>query len=451
MMIRYLVYLFLSFVFSTAASAQFSTPVVIGNTGAKFANNIITADVNNDGFKDVIASFYFNRIIWYQNVNGLTFGSEKIVDSLLDRPQFIDAKDIDGDDIPELLVSSDSADYAKVYYYSFDTLTQNWTRHLIDDSVDVVTVRSYWCDIDQDGDPDIISCHDLKVVTYLNNGGVFSAPLTLVGQSEFYNMVVRDFNHDNFPDFVVHSAGGVRLFVNNQNLTFSDSLIVNELHGLLETADIDQDSFDDIVFPNLQSLDCVTYRYAGNNHFVWQQMVMFGTSGQNPALKFNRMDADSFPDAVYSQNTGVGAIKKGILMRYNSGTGNFGAELLIDSVYNYVYVCTDDMDNDGDIDIVWSASDINGKFIGVTYNQQIQTSDIEVAAAPELVVYPNPSIGKFFIQSPPVDEWQVYSYTGEKLLSGISNEVDLSTYPAGLYLLKSHNRKIKRIVVAPTN
>lgn len=433
-------------IFSASVRAQYSSPVVIDTTGPVLVNNILTADFDKDGWKDIVISYYFNELVWYRNLNGNSFSSPMMIDSTLWMPVFADAQDIDGDDVPELLVSADSLDYAKLYYYKYQLLQNTWVKVNVDDSIDVSVVRSFWEDMDQDGDLDIISCHDLKIVTYLNSGGVFSPAFTLITQSEFYNMVVHDFNGDDFPDAVVHSAHGVRLLVNNQNLTVSDSLIINELHGLLETVDLDQDQEYDIVFPDQAiSTNCISYLYPGNNQFSLFQSVPLGVSGQNPSLKFNTMNADSFPDVIYIQNFGVGTIPKGIYIRYNNGAGMFGSELLVDSAYQYNYAFTDDMDNDGDLDILWAGSDINGRYLGVTFNQlitDIRTPESLVIASP----FPNPTSGVLHLRMPTDTCWQLYSVTGLLLAKGCSSTIDLGDFASGVYCLTMNGATALRIV-----
>ncbi|MCO5258988.1 MAG: T9SS type A sorting domain-containing protein [Crocinitomicaceae bacterium] len=63
-----------------------------------------------------------------------------------------------------------------------------------------------------------------------------------------------------------------------------------------------------------------------------------------------------------------------------------------------------------------------------------------IAASTPLVIYPNPSTGKFYIQTnenQPIGDIFVYSMMGELLLTTSTNEIDLSNHPDGIYFVKT--------------
>jgi len=62
----------------------------------------------------------------------------------------------------------------------------------------------------------------------------------------------------------------------------------------------------------------------------------------------------------------------------------------------------------------------------------------ELRAIPFLHVYPNPSSGVFRLETLPGGGpfWTVYNPIGEMVSEGIGEQIDLSTYPSGMYLLQ---------------
>lgn len=63
----------------------------------------------------------------------------------------------------------------------------------------------------------------------------------------------------------------------------------------------------------------------------------------------------------------------------------------------------------------------------------------------DLKIYPNPSKDGIFTLSEEID-WKVISITGKELKSGTGNQINLSTYPKGVYLVKM-NDQVARVVV----
>ena len=101
---------------------------------------------------------------------------------------------------------------------------------------------------------------------------------------------------------------------------------------------------------------------------------------------------------------------------------------------------------------VTGAHSYSGDWVSITefeieIGRTARTARTEVSPITKapLVVYPNPSFTGFFRLSTDID-WQVYSTSGEVVLEGNGNEVDLSGLPRGTYFLKSADHKIQRLL-----
>lgn len=63
----------------------------------------------------------------------------------------------------------------------------------------------------------------------------------------------------------------------------------------------------------------------------------------------------------------------------------------------------------------------------------------------DISIYPNPNQDGIFNLSQ-TDNWRVTSILGKELKSEKSNQINLSGYPKGVYLVKMNDR-IKRLVI----
>jgi hypothetical protein len=75
--------------------------------------------------------------------------------------------------------------------------------------------------------------------------------------------------------------------------------------------------------------------------------------------------------------------------------------------------------------------------IGTPLNlKTLSVDDISTSDNP-IKIYPNPSLsGSFNLSSTKSIEWDVFDIRGVKLISGKSSQVNLQSFPSGIYLLK---------------
>lgn len=379
---------------SNLSFSQFGQPVVIDDDNLGHIKNINIIDLDNDNQKDIIVSYNNNSIFWYKNAN-LNFTEMPAITNSMNKPVYIDHADIDGNGLQDLLVSN-SANLSKIHLFKNITGGTNWQETIIDENIQAGISRSMFVDLDNDGDLDIISAHEIDVAIYTNTNGTLSSRISVANGSEYYNMVVEDYNNDGFVDFVVNSAFGVQLYTNNQDLTFTSQTHSSELHGLLETCDIDNDGNFDIFYQdNSTSTNVKTFKNDGLGNFNLFQSTHFMVGNvQNPSLNLLKLDADSFLDALYTP-----IIPNEIHYRSNDGTGNFGTPIVIDATYEYSYVTGGDLDNDTDNDIVWyQHSNFDTKRLGIIENELISLGVPEVNNA-AFKLFPNPVSNKLHIQN----------------------------------------------------
>ncbi|MBW7868194.1 MAG: T9SS type A sorting domain-containing protein [Brumimicrobium sp.] len=115
-----------------------------------------------------------------------------------------------------------------------------------------------------------------------------------------------------------------------------------------------------------------------------------------------------------------------------------------------------DIDGDGDIDIIVSGFDdynSTDSYTTLYYNKTPQVSSITSYEGATWVVYPNPTDGVFMIHTSDHlndSSIEVYSLLGEAITSAkiVNNAtcIDLSNYPAGVYILNLNNQQTYKIV-----
>ncbi len=297
-------------------------PAQLVTTNVDYPKSLHAADINSDGDLDLFsASYYDNKIAWYENDGSGNFGVQQIITSYMDYPSNVTTADIDGDgDLDVLASSSDSFDYKVVWYentdgqgnFSYEKSIANkpsrsvktgdfdgdgdidvifgdpsnrrlylcenhngigtsWIRHTIDNTTRPFFVRV--ADINNDGHLDILSSDLHNIYWYENNGsGYFGAKITI--QSDKYNRSIEtgDINNDGFPEVIsaLTHEGEVSISVND-NGNFSQSFVINPPSSFAmfnKAVDMDGDGDIDIVGALSHKNLLYYYQNGGQNDFT---------------------------------------------------------------------------------------------------------------------------------------------------------------------------------------
>ncbi|MGB5419388.1 InlB B-repeat-containing protein [Algibacter sp.] len=123
------------------------------------------------------------------------------------------------------------------------------------------------------------------------------------------------------------------------------------------------------------------------------------------------------------------------LLNYSSGTAFAGQEFTLNAIANEGWEFErwegDVISNDTPLAIT-VASDLNIKAVFSNGGLSVAEHSIN-----KLNVFPNPSNnGVFNIKTQTPDNWEVYTITGRKVLSGHGNKVNISSFSKGIYILK---------------
>ncbi len=138
------------------------------------ASSVFCADLDGDGDEDIVSALSNdNKIVWYENVDGLgTFNNQRIISDVAFGARCVFSTDIDGDGDFDVVAASYDADKI-AWYENMDGLGNQWSQRVI--TYDAEGAKSVYCsDIDGDGDSDVLSASylDHSIVWYENTDGL---------------------------------------------------------------------------------------------------------------------------------------------------------------------------------------------------------------------------------------------------------------------------------------
>jgi len=428
--------------FSLNCFGQFGNPTIIDNNAIVEGqvSNIITADIDNDGLKDIIVGGITNYIKWYRNIDGTNFSSSSIITNTSRRPFHLDTGDINGDGFADILVTGIPGSFNGFGVGVFININggQSWVYQNIDSNLIINAFKSFFIDVENDGDLDIVTNGDATINLYINNGlGVYSAANVIFNNGEFYNMTVADFNNDGFKDLAVNSLDTL-VFLNNTINGFDLPYSINNLgiRIFLTAIDIDNDSSLDIAYQNEENdQEIKFYKNDGSGLFTYfnTESNSYTSDQLDRKYKFCKIDSDNSMDLLYVNQQGFT-----LKWRQNNSLGIFLNDNLINADYFFRTIFPDDIDNDGDNDIVWYGANSSGNYIGLLKNESNVLANNENAITKNFIaIVPNPSSNTISVESNfPIIKIDLITIFGQTVLTSSKSNIDISNIATGMYVAK---------------
>ncbi|KAB8153482.1 T9SS type A sorting domain-containing protein [Kordia sp. TARA_039_SRF] len=341
-------------------SGNFSSPQIVSTTSSYY-DSIDVSDLDNDGDLDVVAAGA-TRITRFRNDGQGDFLGNyfHLANFAIYGTREIKVADINNDGFKDIIFSPIEYNNNRLVYFKgtnpYGGLNINETLITTDVDLGVFDIA----DIDNDGDQDICIDADANTESAINQfihtqQGNFQNPVSInMVIDQPFDVCVSDFDMDNDLDLLIADDDRLSWLQNidNSNGEFftQNTLDIGNTFGRIHAVadDVDGDSFDDII-------------YADNNYNIsllknlstgtFDAPIFIANLGDSPQdLTLADMDNDADMDLVVRSEFG----DKIVWFENLDGQGTFGSENTIVSVNNPTSIAINDIDNDGDLDVVAS-------------------------------------------------------------------------------------------------
>ena len=331
------------------------------STDLSTINSVLPADIDGDDDIDVLVTLDEGNVVaWYENYNGQgDFGTKQLITTDNDFPQYAIATDLDGDS--DLDVAIVSSNFTKlVWYENLDGLGSFQEKQLITDNIRSPK-KIIASDLDGDGDQDLVigSSTENMVSWFENTDGQGSfGPKRLVSTnivSSPHLAKAADLDGDGDNDLVVASDENDILVwyenINGEGEFGIQQVIELNIDLVRNTFLVDVDGDTDIDILSCSAIDGEIYLHKnldGLGSFGTMEVVTTNV-GSVDFIHGTDVDLDGDVDIIM----GFGYFKKIAWCENTDGQGAFGPpQIIIDEEDIYTLLHVNDLDGDGDMDII---------------------------------------------------------------------------------------------------
>lgn len=447
------------FIYSSVnAQVFFGEKKIIFQSEKAEANSVYAEDFDGDGDLDVLSFSSDNIIFWYENSDGLgTFKNQHVITESASEVVSVHAADIDGDGDQDVLLAT--SDNKIAWYENIDGNGLYEVKQVITEfAIGIEFV--YAADIDGDGDQDVLSTsffENENIAWYENSDGLGTYGEQQIISSIHMLCKVHAADIDGDGDLDVLSDYGyskLAWFENTDgNGTFGD------LHKIISVyyprsvyaADIDNDGDQDVLSASdvLTGIDYISWHenVDGNGTFETHNIDTSWVADYCNAFPID-IDGDGDIDALASSRG------DNIVAWYENtdGLGTFGEQQIIniDTINGAYAIFAADIDGDGDQDVL-SASDI------IVWFENLSSVSNESLVQDAISIYPNPTRDILYLELPNTisSRLEIFTISGYMILNkeiySISDIVDLSGFPGGIYIVRLINNEVnytERIIIS---
>lgn len=418
-------------VFSLKLNAQIGAVNFIDTTVPTAGiSKILSYDLNNDGFKDIITSTTGTngRLGFYTNQTNATFSAFNLIESFEFCRGFA-MGNFNNDTILDIVAIGKSTNESKVYLSasgSYTSFTLDTNTMILNDVV--------VADFDQNNLDDIVIIGQHSIDFYRNNGSGSFTKETILSTStspvvlECLDLAIKDMDNDGDMDIISGETAGLVIYINNGNAVFTPNYYstTTEVFFLVHPFDVDNDGDFDVVGRN--GAGQVKW-FSNNGNGVMTYEAMFSTVPDLISLSSIDYNNDGLEDiyasyinhiAVFTNDSNH-SFTNAVNMHQNSGL-----------IMGQVAIAN--IDNLGGLDYVWSGGNntlafhLNQTTLGLNHNN-----------LNAITLYPNPTDGILNI-SEQVEKLSIYTIIGEKIMeTSNATTIDISSLSAGIYILSMEN------------
>ncbi|HET8809586.1 MAG TPA: T9SS type A sorting domain-containing protein, partial [Flavobacteriaceae bacterium] len=432
---------FLTAILTQTALSQIGPLEIIDNGSQSIGiSKIISADLDQNGFDDIIASFTGNngKLGYYLNINGSDFSSFQLIDAV-SFSEGVAVGDFNNDSWNDILMIGGINFEAFLYTNNNGTFSGPVT---VDSNISISSINDVEvADFDGDGSDDLVIIGQYSIVYYRNDGsGNFNKEPILTASTspeplECLDLAIADFNSDGHLDLVVGETAGLVVYINSGNGVFTPHYYstISEVGFIVHPFDIDADGDMDVLMQNSFG-EKKWYRNDGSGTMSFEANLTIAPDLHSYiSIDYNN---DGLEDVYASYLNNVSVF-------LNDANHTFSTEISI-AQNNNLYMdelALVDIDDNGARDYVWSG-------LSNTLAYHFNTSNLTIKEnqkSPRLVIYPNPTNESIMIDAD-IDGFfslDIYDMTGQLIYGNpktVSKQsLDISHLQPGSYLVEITN------------
>ncbi len=321
--------------------------------------SVFTADLNQDGYLDVLAASVFdNKVTWYANQNGRGFEEQEPLSTNALQARSVYPADLDNDGDLDV-ISASFLDNKIAWYQNLGDKQFEEQEPLSLEAEGAFSV--YASDIDSDGDMDVLSASilDDKVAWYQNDGrGRFIEKTITTNTDRVWAVYASDLDRDGDVDILSASTNDNKIawFENEGNETFTERVISTEAlkARFVYAADLDGDGHQDVISASEEDNKVAWYQNNGDGTFSKELIISTNALGARYVHAAD-LDGDGDLDVVVAPRLG-----RQFLWYQNDGQGGFTEQAPISTnTESPTSIYASDLDNDGDLDLIASSQGDN--------------------------------------------------------------------------------------------
>ena len=213
-------------------------------------------------------------------------------------PSSVSVADVNGDGYPDIITSDVNFSSVIVLINNRDGTFAGPASYPVGTS-NATTMFVAVADLNGDGHPDIVAVNETSrtVSVFLNNGdGTFGTAASFAVGINPLAAAIADFNHDGHPDLVVANGGGdnVSVLLGNGDGTFGTAVSypvpANSAPRFVSAADVTNDGIPDIIVADTSTNQVSVL--AGNGDGTFQSAVSYNVGGNPESIAIGDFNGD---------------------------------------------------------------------------------------------------------------------------------------------------------------